>query len=421
MTPGDTLTLSIEKPAAGGRMIARHAGAVVLVSSAIPGEVVEARVERVQRGTVWAATVRVVESSADRAGSDDGSCGGCVYAHIRYARQLVLKRDIIVDACARLGRLSVELPDVTPSAPSGYRMRARLHLREGRVGFFREGTHDVCAAGPTGQLLPETTEAIERLAARLPRASIAVAEIELAENREATERAIHLELPAGADPSRLGPVVQAAGLTGVSCASGGARTLELWGSPRVTDTLKAGASFALTRHARAFFQGNRHLIEPLMQHVVERVGRGPVVDLYAGVGLFSVAIAASGGGPVVAVEGDRVAADDLKRNAGPYRASVECRHQSVEEYLQRAAGPGRAGCVVVDPPRTGLSRQSLAGALAYRADRLVYVSCDVATLARDARAIVDAGYGIEDVRAFDLFPNTAHAETVMCFERSRSR
>jgi tRNA/tmRNA/rRNA uracil-C5-methylase (TrmA/RlmC/RlmD family) len=429
VTPGALLTLTVERPAAGGRMIARHDGAVVLVSGTLPGETVEARVEKVQRGTVWAAASTILAASPDRVGPSTGAgspggdtggaCGGCVFAHIRYERQLELKRAIVVDAFSRLARLPLDLPSVTASPADGYRMRARLHVRDGLVGFFREGTHRLCAAGPTRQLLTSTVEVLDRLAARLKDAAAGVTEIELAESRDALQRAVHFELADRAEPSRLGPASLVDGLTGASCSSGVARGLDLWGEATVSDVLEAGPSFTLARHSRAFFQANRFLLQDLTSHVLASIDSGPVVDLYAGVGLFSVAAAAAGKGPVMAVEGERVAADDLKRNAAPFRDALQCRHQPVEEFLRGAARPGRAETLIVDPPRTGLSREALAGALAYRAARIVYVSCDVATLARDSRAIVDAGYAMAGVRAFDLFPNTAHVETVIRFERSR--
>jgi 23S rRNA (uracil1939-C5)-methyltransferase len=418
MSPGDRLTLDVDKPAAGGRMIARHEGAVVLVSGTLPGERVEARVEKVQRGTAWAAAARIVDRSADRISDEDGACGGCVFAHIRYQRQLALKREIIVDAFARLGKMTIDPPTVVPSPPSGYRMRARLHVRDGRVGFFREGTHQLCAAGPTGQLLPATAAVMDDLGAALARASVAVGEIELSENREATERAVHFELGDRAEPSRLGAVSRLDGLTGASCSSGPARGLDLWGVSIVSDTLDAGTPFTLARHSRSFFQGNRYLLQELTTQVLQSIDAGPVVDLYAGVGLFSVAAAAAGKGPVIAVEGDRAAAEDLKRNAAPFRDALRVHGQPVES-LVRSIKPGAARTVIVDPPRTGLSREALAGALALGAPRVIYVSCDVATLARDARAIVGAGYDVTESRAFDLFPNTAHVETVMRFDRSR--
>jgi 23S rRNA (uracil1939-C5)-methyltransferase len=143
------------------------------------------------------------------------------------------------------------------------------------------------------------------------------------------------------------------------------------------------------------------------------VERGPVLDLYAGVGLFSLVAAQAGLGPVVAVEGDRFSADDLKRNARG-RENVEIRVDAVERHLGAAK---KAATIIMDPPRTGLSKEALAGIMAVQAPRLIYVSCDIATLARDARLLVDAGYPMTSVRAFDLFPNTAHVETVTVFAR----
>jgi 23S rRNA (uracil1939-C5)-methyltransferase len=143
---GERYRLTIERPAAGGRMIARHDGAIVFVSGAIPGEVVDAEIEKVQRGTAWAATREVLERSPDRLdGAPDGACGGSVFAHIAYGRQRQIKSAIIDDALRRIGRITLDSPaEVVASPVDGYRMRARLHMRNGRIGFFREGTHSLC-------------------------------------------------------------------------------------------------------------------------------------------------------------------------------------------------------------------------------------------------------------------------------------
>src|SRR5436190_18659300 len=132
--PGESLSLTIEKPAAGGRMIARHDGQIVLVGGAIPGERVTARVERVGKGVLYAATTSVEDASPDRRAVDgDPECGGCLYAHVSYERQLTLKSDVIADAFARIGKLPLaERVPVTASPEDGYRMRARLHMRGGR-------------------------------------------------------------------------------------------------------------------------------------------------------------------------------------------------------------------------------------------------------------------------------------------------
>lgn len=410
MVRGEKYRLTIERPAAGGRMIARHDGAIVFVSGAIPGEVVEAQVEKVQRGTVWATARTILERSPDRVAAPDGACGGSVFAHIAYDRQRVIKTAIIDDAFRRIGRMPLDAPaEVVASPADGYRMRARLHVRSGKFGFFREGTHSLCDAAPTRQLRADTMAALGALEQALASEPPVVSEIELSENIEATERACHLELLPNTDPSRLAALTTLPGITGVTCAPPESpRTMELRGSPFVADTI-AGAR--LSRHVRSFFQGNRFLTGTLVEHVIASLDAAPVLDLYAGVGLFSLAAAAAGRGPVTAVEGDRFSATDLARNADGQNVRVKA--DTVERYLGH--GTGTFGSLVIDPPRTGMSKEAMAGVIAVKSPRIVYVSCDIATLARDARHLVDAGYRMGPVRAFDLFPNTAHVETVVSF------
>src|SRR5919109_3768222 len=417
MKAGDRLTLRIEKAVAGGRMLARHDGAIALVWAAIPGELVEADVEKIQRGTIWAATRRVIEPSPDRVEPFcELDCGGSVYAHVRYERQLGLKQEVLRDAFARLAHVTLDDDVVvTASRADGYRMRARLHVRDGRLGLFREGTHLLCDVGPTRQLLPETVAVLERLGqslAKAPRA--AVAEVEVSENCNASERAFHLELAHDGDPSALAPLTEVDGVVGVSAgAAHHSRALTLWGTPEVTDTING---VRLKRHARAFFQGNRYLLSTLVVRVVEFVPAGTVLDLYAGVGLFSAVLAARGDVQLAAVEGDPISAHDLKRNLAPFAGSATARHQSVEVFLR--ARQSAVNTVLVDPPRTGMTKDALAAALAIGAPRIVYVSCDVATLARDVRTMTERGYQLAHIEAFDMFPNTAHVETLAVLTRN---
>src|SRR3982751_1430568 len=184
LTPGETVRLHVEKPAVGGRMIARLDGRVVLVSGAIPGESVTARIDRVAKNLAYAETVGVEEPSPDRRGAAaDLLCGGCLYAHMSYPRQLALKALVLADAFARIGRIPLPFAvAVAPSPEEGYRMRARLHVRSGRAGFFREGTHDLCAARQTGQLLAATCDAVDRVAASVRALRLdSVREIEVSE------------------------------------------------------------------------------------------------------------------------------------------------------------------------------------------------------------------------------------------------
>ena len=182
------------------------------------------------------------------------------------------------------------------------------------------------------------------------------------------------------------------------------------------DTEGASADIRYRRHAAAFFQGNRYLLAPLASAVVSRLPAGSLVELYAGAGLFGLAYAALGRGTVTAVEGDPVAGDDLRDNAEPYADSVVAVTTSVEAWLSRsftAAG----STVLVDPPRTGMTAEACLAIARSGAPRIVYVSCDPATLARDARRFADAGYAIVEAEGFDLFPNTAHVETMVVFQK----
>ena len=412
---GDRLTLRVEKPVAGGRMLARAEGAIVLVANALPGELVEARVERSQRGTLWAHADRVIEPSADRTG-EPNPCGGCVLAHARYEGQLAIKQQIVQDAFARLARLLIDAPPIVPSPADGYRMRARLHLHGGRLGFYLEGTHTLCDAASTRQLLVATHSALDTLVEALGRTGTHVLAVDVAENRDATERACHLEVAHDTDTCRLGSI-EVPGVDSLSFSHARSpRAKVVRGEGRVTDRFSRGErQWTLSRTTQAFFQGNRYLLDALVSHVLGLLHRGAVTDLYAGAGLFSIAAAAHGHLPVMAVEGDAVSAANLRRNTADWRGVVHARHEAVEDYLHNRRTI-RPRTLVLDPPRTGLSRRALEGVMALRAPRIVYVSCDVPTLARDTRSLVDAGYQLTGLTAFDLFPGTAHVETVGVFD-----
>jgi 23S rRNA (uracil1939-C5)-methyltransferase len=420
LAPGDSLTVTIEKPAAGGRMIARVDGQVVLVDGAIPGERVSVRIERVGRGVAYAATTSVEESSPDRQdAAADRLCGGCLYAHIAYPRQLELKSLVIADAFGRIGH--ARLPNAVSIAPSpaqGYRMRARLHRRGSRLGFFREGTHDLCDPRATSQLLAASCDVLDRIGSALAGLPAEVVrEIDLSENLDASQRVIHVEASGGAafSDAALSDLHGVSGVIVSGSAPGTVRALS--GSPYVSDALELDAANTLTirRHVLAFFQGNRFLLRELAAHVATQVVPGSaMIDLYAGGGLFAAAAARSRGARVTAVEGDWAAAADLTANVVNI-AGVTAVHTSVERFVRSA--PASADAVLVDPPRTGMSREALDGVVLLRARRVVYVSCDVATLARDARRLIDAGYEITRIDGFDLFPNTPHVEAVTVFEK----
>ena len=418
---GDRLDVMVEKPAAGGRMIARHEGQVLLVSGAIPGERVAVRIERVDRRLAFAATIDVLTPSPDRRlPASDPACGGCLFSHIEIARQRELKSGIIADAFARIGKHALsESPTVAPSSAQGYRMRARLHVRDGRIGFYREGTHDLCDAAATGQLHDATVPAVTRVVDGVRDMGHVPTSVEVAESIAADQRAL---LIATSGTRRVsGPGLEA--LLGDDVQSivtlNAAGTRAAAGSGAIVESLatltRGRLEGELRRHPESFFQGNRFLVDELVSAVVESVlPDGDVLDLYAGVGLFAVAL--DGGHDVVAVEGHPTSGADLEINARARGRRITAVVSSVEHYL--TSGGSVPGTVIVDPPRTGLSRDALTALIARAPKRLVYVSCDPATLARDTRSLLDSGHQLLSVAGFDLFPNTPHVETLAVFGRA---
>ncbi|MFN8062699.1 MAG: TRAM domain-containing protein [Vicinamibacterales bacterium] len=415
---GDIIELTVDRPVPGGDMLARVGHATVFVSGGIPGERVRARVRHQARGVSFATVVEVLDASPDRREVDgDAGCGGRRYAHIAYDVQRRFKRDVILDAFSRVGRgLAPEVDEVVASPETGYRVRAGLHLVQGRLGFYREGTHTLCDARQTGQLLPATFDVMAALERSLAGSSDAVARVDLVENLPATMRALSIVVRPGApirDVADRAAAVE--GIDGIEVVDGDGRPRASSGTPWVFDTFaREGAAWRVRHRPGSFFQANRHLLPTLVEWVVDAVADGPVVDLYAGVGVFGVAIAASRGLDVLLVEADARNLDDLRANARPW-PTCGCEGTTVERCL-RAGRPREAFTVVIDPPRAGLSAVARAELLRTRPARIVYVSCDPATFARDARELVDAGYALGRVRPLDLFPGTAHVELVAAFE-----
>jgi tRNA/tmRNA/rRNA uracil-C5-methylase (TrmA/RlmC/RlmD family) len=386
----DTLSLTLEKPVAGGRSLARHEGRVVLVSGGIPGERVRVTMERSGKGVAFARVLSVEEPSPDRVTPDlDPQCGGLAFAHVAYPRQLALKRAIVEDAMQRIGRLR-DLPslEAIASPVHEWRLRARLHVHAQRVGFFREGTHALCDAGPSRQLVPGLLELAQAAIVRLrPDAARAVDAVVVTQTVAGDQQAVHFELARplprhgdvwvdGGDAAREKTL--SSSCTGVSAGLVASRhPVALAGHPWLRESLQvlgvAGDGVAaLQRHAAAFFQGNRAIIPQLLRHVLDAVRDDcPLVDLYAGVGLFGLAAAARGVETVTSVEGDAVSAEDLVANAAQFGARVRAVRGDVESFVRQEERVLSGACVVLDPPRTGLSPVVAAALAAARPRRVV--------------------------------------------------
>jgi 23S rRNA (uracil1939-C5)-methyltransferase len=420
------IELDIERPVSGGDMLARHEGRVVFVAGALPGERVRAVVTRTRSQVSWAQVRDVLVASPDRREVlSDPLCGGRTYAHVRYERQLSLKAEVIADTFRRIAKYPLEQPvHVVASPETAYRLRARLHVAGDAVGFYREGTHAVCAAGPTGQLSDDALAAVGRLQSALGRGLQICTSILVSENTAGTARVATCATREGVSLDPFLGLALPDGLTGVvvqarkgEFVAAGVDWLvdESATLPGVMEADRPTVTWA--RRGASFFQGNRYLVGALLDRVLA-AAHGRFVDLYAGVGLFSVSMAARGQ-QGLAVEGDPSSAGDLAANAESYREVLRTQAGSVEAAV--AATPGVVpDVVVVDPPRTGMSAEVLNGLLAWQAPRIVYVSCDVPTLARDAQRLLAGGYTLTSIEALDMFPGTPHVECVVVFDRAAS-
>ena len=418
-------TVTIESIAAGGEGVGRLAdGRVVFAHRTAPGDLAEIaitiRKDRWARGRL----VRVVEPSPDRREPPCAfyaECGGCTLEHIEYPAQLRAKSRIVADALTRIGKLDVPAPVVVPS-PREHRYRNRVafalrRLGGGRVvaGFHAIGEPDRVVDMDGRCLLPEEPIAIvwDRLrAAWGPDARL----LPSGERLRLTLRAssagvVSLLVEGGYTPGRPGELLDAVvGLASVWHRPGGAGPELIAGAPGLPESW---GDETLDLSGAAFLQVNREAAALLEEHVIERAGAVSglrIVDAYCGVGLHARRLARAGA-EVVGIELDPAAVAAASRDTPPGATFLE---GSVE-----AAIPGLlpADLVIVNPPRTGLAPEVPEALRAEPPTRVIYISCNPATLARDLQRLGD-GFEIESVQCFDLFPQTAHVETVVALRRA---
>jgi 23S rRNA (uracil1939-C5)-methyltransferase len=403
-------------PAHGGASIARDDdGRVWLVNYAIPGEVVEAEPRGKQGGVAVAKTTRVLEPSPHRVVPRCpyfGECGGCQWQHAAYAHQLELKRQVVEEAWARAGlRLPPDAPVLGMDDPWRYRIRGEFEAIPGaegwRFGFHRLRSH---------QLIPIASCDIHdlRIEKALPAFAQAANELQLKGLQnllltiEPSGRGLLWRLRfKGKEPEwprdefarRVGEL-----LTDQTLLDD-AMSLEFW-----------NMSFRV--RSDTFVQTNYQQMLVLYQSALDMLAAGPedhVLDLYAGIGTISVAIARTAAG-VTAVEENPRAVQVGRLNARINSAKIEYLPGKVETAL-RQVRQGQHQAVILDPPRAGCEPAALAELLRLGPDRLVYVSCEPSTHARDLIALVRGGYRVRRAAIVDMFPQTYHIETVALLER----
>ncbi len=392
MTSASVVALRIDSLAAGGDGVGRDsAGRVVFVPFAAPGDRLRVRLVeehvRFARGEIDA----VVEASPARVTPPCpvfGTCGGCAWQHLAYETQVEAKRAIVRDALERIGKLG-SLPPLgfmASPAPFGYRGRARVRLEHGQVGFRQRRSHALCAVTACPLLVPALDEALGAMAAAPPSPD---GEWELAVGDDGSVRTSALG---------TGATTRDSGATRIALVAAGER---IHVSPGV------------------FTQANALLRETLARAVLDAAGSGQVaLELFAGAGFFTIGLARRFA-RVIAVESDRDSTRDLTRNL----ANAKMRHvrvieARVETWLAAADAEAlRAEVVVLDPPRGGIGAAAARALARLPARRLVYLSCDPATWARDLAVLVSHGWQLAHVQGFDLFPQTPHVEALAVLER----
>jgi 23S rRNA (uracil1939-C5)-methyltransferase len=387
--------VTVEKLVYGGDGLARLEGRVVFAPFVLPGERIRVETWREQPGLVRARTLKVLEPATERVAAPCpvfGRCGGCHYQHAPYEYQLAAKRAILADQLRRLGKM--EPPEqiaVAAAEPWGYRNRVQLHIEGRRIGYREAGSHSLCEMGQCPIASPAINGAIRALAGML---------------RDSRWPRFVRSLEIFTDEQQVQLYV-------LDTDQPVAKRFFDWCAEQIPGLVEGALDyqgrFRVSRSS--FFQVNRFLLDRLVEVALEGAEGDTALDLYAGVGLFSLALARRFR-EVTAVESGSGAVRDLEFNAE--RAGLEnlrAEQRMAEEYLQKLE---RApDFVLLDPPRAGLGKEMVRRLAELRPRQVTIVSCDPATLARDLAGLTAAGYRVEQMTLVDLFPQTFHLETVV--------
>ncbi len=444
------MQISIEKLIYGGDGLA-HLPAdasgrqkAAFIPFVLTGEMVEASIREQKAGFVRAQLDKVIEPSPRRIEAPCPyfrRCGGCHYQHADYDHQLEIKREILRETLRRTAK--IELPvdiQLHPSPPWNYRNRSRLQIRttpEFACGYYKLASHELLCIEQCPISSPLLNRGIAMLwengrAGKVPQG---VREVEFFANANDTELLVEVSCTSevrraaarGWAEDLRTSMPEIAGVVAFRETSPATRhTPEKFltsGADHLTYTTQRN-SYRVS--AGSFFQTNRYLVDELVKIVAAGQSGEIAVDLYAGVGLFSTALAGDIH-HIVSVESSQTSSADLSYNQTSNGEAVQA---TTEQYLARWKDSGRVGkgtvlphnfhrpdLAVVDPPRSGLGERVARMLVTLGAPRVVYVSCDPSTLARDLAVLLKAGYRLEQVHLVDLFPQTFHLETVVHLAR----
>jgi len=444
------LLLTIEKLIYGGDGLARlpadnsGRGKTAFVPFVLENEKIEATIIEQKPGFARAKADAILDPSPHRVGPECpyfGQCGGCHYQHTSYEHQLEIKKQILNETLRRIAKvdLSIEIA-VHPSPPWNYRNRSRLQVQIApsfSAGYFKMGSHQLLAVEqcPISSPLINRGIAVLWQSGRAQKVPKGLREVEFFANASDTQ--VLIEAYCGPDSRRSTVRTWAEELKTSMPEVGGVvvfRESDKGPAHAADKLLTVGADHLTYETARAqykvsagsFFQTNRFLTDELVRIVTTGQSGHLAMDLYAGVGLFSTALA-SDIHHIVSVESSQTSSADLAYNQ---LSNGEVVQATTEQYLARAKDSGRVGkgavlphifhkpdLAVIDPPRSGLGERVARMFVTLGAPRVVYVSCDPATLARDLVILLASGYRIEQVHLVDLFPQTFHLESVVHLAR----
>jgi len=439
-------TVTIEGYGEGGMGVARIDGRVVFVHGALRGEKCRVLILKTLKSVAFAKVLEVIEPSSERITPDCPyfpRCGGCTYRHIHYEEELRLKKQRVQDNLSRIGGSDVTVEEILGARDTlHYRNKAQYPVsKDGAVGFYRARTHEVIECEHCLLVKPEADAAAEALREYMQSCRVAGYD-------EKTGRGLvrHLYVRSNAAGESLVCVLvngdklpkedrlvtllrdacpKCTGIVlGTNTKKGnvilGDRYRTLWGSDRLEDTL-CGKTFRLS--VPSFYQVNRVQAERLYAKAIEfagLTGQETVLDLYCGAGTITLALS-DHAKKVLGAEIVPEAIDDARENAarnGVKNAEFFCGDASdVAKKLARENL--RPDVITVDPPRRGLAADVVESIAEMQPGRVVYVSCDSATMARDVKRLADLGYTAQRACAVDMFPRADHVETVVLLSHKK--
>lgn len=422
------MEITIEKLIYGGEGLGHHNGSTIFVPFVLPAERVSAEPVEQKKKFIRARVERVLDPSPERVAPrcpHFGVCGGCDYQHAPYESQLRYKAAILRETLGRIGR--IEWPgEITEHAspPWGYRNRAQWKVRSIEngagpeklaIGYFRAGSTALCDVEDCQILSPLLLRTLLALRGALAAGALPPELREIEAFAGANDSKLLLTATFARFPKKAEEVAKsfrqiAPEIESLLFHDPGRDRMELDG-PGFLDYQSDETTYRVGHFS--FFQVNRFLSDDLAREVTENEEGQLALDLFAGVGLFSIPLAKKFS-HVLAVESNPAASRDLESNART-SGGIEIRTADVAQFLARYKG--KPDLIVLDPPRSGLAPGDTKQLLRISSERITYVSCEPPTLARDLAALAGGGYEITAIHLFDLFPQTFHMEAVVRLRR----